>query len=319
MKKNMLRTLFMSGIMALSVGNLVYADTAVSDQMGVNGLGTEAEQNTVNESCISKMSWPDVVYLVKNRKLEDVVKNNGHNCVASGCTIDMTTTGNTADKNIPVQILGFHHDRIADSDEKAYVTFGTVNLINKQEYAWTGESEGYIHNTYYRIQNVLNNIYEEIDNDILKNAIVVNIEKDTVQVKGSLWTGEYRTDVSKENFEVTTSRDNKLFLFSGVELTGGYFRDLNGVCVKKERSYFQYENFAGEGEQYEYYRQFGSNLDTSSFADHFIKTRNGEPGLWWLRGACAEFDDVATQMDGYMTQTGTTGDTAGLCFGFCLN
>lgn len=280
------------------------------------------EQNYTGDNCISRMSWSDVVFLVKNRQLEHVVKNNGHNCLASGCTINMTTTGNTADKIIPVQILGFNHDRIANSAEKAFVTFGTKNLINKQEYVWTGESEGYVHTTYYRIQNVLNNIYEEINDGVLKDAIVVGIEKDTVQADGKLFYGGYRSDISKENFKLTTSSDNILFLFSGMELTGGYFRSLEGICTKKDRdSGFSYANFEGEGKQYEYYRQFGIDLTTDSFREYFIKTRKGEPGLWWLRGACAEFEDTAIQISssGDMTQSGTTGDEAGLCFGFCLN
>ncbi|WP_303871687.1 InlB B-repeat-containing protein [Acetobacterium wieringae] len=209
-----------------------------------------------------------------------------------GDTKDLTITG--TNEVITMQIYGFDHDDLSDGNGKANITFGMKNVMRWSNayntYLYPNNNGGWKNCTIRARLNGIATLYQEIDyaGTYYNQSIFYNLP---TAVKSNI--KEVKKYSSNGTGSLYTTND-KLFLFSEKEVTGGNTGSLNG-----------------EGERYEIF----TNTSSMIKANPEVSIGNC---FWLLRSPTENYSNHLGVITPYGSYSSMSSGDAYTSFGFCM-
>ncbi len=254
----------------------------------------------------SEASWDEIAFVSENGAASLTY--------SLGETKDIAlTTGET----ITMRIIGFDHDNITGTSDKAGITLEMVNCLNTR-HAYNGSSSDYSNVGGWAacdLRTYINEtVFDELPTEVSDNIKAV----DKVTNEG------YKVDESDNNTITTglvTSSD-KIFILSLAEIYGAATID----SVSTGTSIGLYSSiYDKEGEQYAYYSDLlyneGNQIGPRTACTLLEKTYNsGTATNWWTRTARVENSSNACNFNNSNNYIGydNTYLTYGVCISFCI-
>lgn len=221
---------------------------------------------------IEQMSWEDINLVCQLNKAQEFFDVGDEKKV-------MLTTG----EEITLALLGFNHDDLSDGSGKAAITFGMKNLLGSRFQMHQTESNENGWNNSYMRNTHMQTFYNQMPADL--KPLIKTVTK---------------TSVTKNYVSTFTRTQDKLFLFSRVEIDGPI--DSNYLYVE-------------EGSQYEYW------TTRPAEEDRIKKLTNGtsNPYFWWTRTARMTYMGFENYSSTGKTNSYEPSERyGGVSFGFCI-
>jgi len=206
-----------NGKSVLGKGDLDVHDVVVSDVQPTNDavVWISPKESPWKESLLSRLSWSEIAAISESGKASQYFNIGDEKQITLG-------TGET----ITMLILGFNHDDLSDGSGKAGITFGMKNCLGIR---YQMDSSGYANAGWPNCSmrdDTIPLLYEQLPADV--RSVIKTVTK---------LTGSY---VLSGTLQPTNDR---LFLLSVVEVMGTNYSSPGNRT-----------SFAGEGTQYDYYK-----------------------------------------------------------------